>query len=328
MIGITTTIPLEIPLAAGLQVADLNNLFMSHQTPLALVEEAETAGFPRNTCGWIKGIYSAIKENGIRRVIAVTEGDCSNTKALMEVLESEGIETIPFAYPFSRKAPVLEAQLRQLAATLGTTLEAAEEVKTRLDKLRRKLAEIDRLTWEENRVNGAENHLFLLNSSDMKGDVAAFEQEIDAFLDEARNRAPDEKEIRLAFLGVPPIFTDIYDVIESLNARVVFNEIQRQFAMLSFAPNLVEQYRIYTYPYSIALRLEDIRREIARRRIDGVLHYVQSFCFRQIEDLLVRKNIDLPILTLEGDQPGALDARSRIRLESFITMVRARRKKA
>jgi benzoyl-CoA reductase/2-hydroxyglutaryl-CoA dehydratase subunit BcrC/BadD/HgdB len=327
MIGITTTVPLEIPLAAGLQVVDLNNVFVTHKTPLTMVEDAETAGFPRNTCSWIKGIYSAIREKGIRRVIAVTEGDCSNTKALMEVLESEGIETIPFAYPLSRKAPVLEAQLRQLAETLGTTLEAAEKVKIRLDKLRTKLAEIDRLTWEENRVNGVENHLFLVNASDMKGDVAAFEQEIDAFLNEAHNRAPDEKEIRLAFIGVPPIFTDIYESIENLGARVVFNEIQRQFAMLSLAPTLVEQYRIYTYPYSIALRLEDIRREIARRRIDGVLHYVQSFCFRQIEDMVVRKNIDLPILTLEGDQPGALDARSRIRLESFIAMLRARRKK-
>ena len=327
MIGITTTVPLEIPLAAGFQVADLNNLFITHKTPLMMVEDAETAGFPRNTCGWIKGIYSAIKENNIRRVIAVTEGDCSNTKALMEVLESEGIETTPFAYPLSRKAPVLEAQLRQLAETLGTTLEAAEKVKIRLDRLRKKLAEIDRLTWEENRVNGAENHLFLVNSSDMKGNATAFEREIDDFLDKARNRAPDEKEIRLAFIGVPPIFTDLYESIENLGARVVFNEIQRQFAMLSFAPTLVEQYRIYTYPYSIAVRLEDIRREIARRRIDGVLHYVQSFCFRQIEDMVVRKNIDLPILTLEGDQPGALDARSRIRLESFIVMLRARRKK-
>ena len=36
MIGITTTVPLEIPLAAGLQVVDLNNVFITHKTPLMI----------------------------------------------------------------------------------------------------------------------------------------------------------------------------------------------------------------------------------------------------------------------------------------------------
>jgi benzoyl-CoA reductase/2-hydroxyglutaryl-CoA dehydratase subunit BcrC/BadD/HgdB len=58
--------------------------------------------------------------------------------------------------------------------------------------------------------------------------------------------------------------------------------------------------------------------------VDGIIHYVQSFCFRQIEDLIVRKRFKLPILTLEGDRPGPLDARTRIRIEGFVEMIRAR----
>jgi benzoyl-CoA reductase/2-hydroxyglutaryl-CoA dehydratase subunit BcrC/BadD/HgdB len=52
---------------------------------------------------------------------------------------------------------------------------------------------------------------------------------------------------------------------------------------------------------------------------------VQAFCFRQIEDLIVRKRLKMPILTLEGDRPGPLDARTRIRLEGFIEMLKARK---
>jgi hypothetical protein len=37
------------------------------------------------------------------------------------------------------------------------------------------------------------------------------------------------------------------------------------------AANLTEQYLRYTYPYSFFERLADIRREVARRRVRGVV---------------------------------------------------------
>ena len=64
--------------------------------------------------------------------------------------------------------------------------------------------------------------------------------------------------------------------------------------------------------------------EVKRRRIDGIVHYVQSFCFRHIQDRLVRERLRMPILTLEVDRPGPLDARSRTRVEAFLEMLRPR----
>jgi benzoyl-CoA reductase/2-hydroxyglutaryl-CoA dehydratase subunit BcrC/BadD/HgdB len=119
-------------------------------------------------------------------------------------------------------------------------------------------------------------------------------------------------------MGVPPIFTDFYPFIESKNARVIYNETQRQFAMPDPGENLLEQYRNYTYPYDIFYRINDIKREAEKRNLRGIIHYVQSFCFRQIEDIILRKMIDLPVLTLEGDLPGPLDGRTKTRIESFI----------
>ncbi len=106
---------------------------------------------------------------------------------------------------------------------------------------------------------------------------------------------------------------------------MVFNEIQRQFSMPYESSDIVEQYLRYTYPYSIFCRLADIKAEIARRRIDGLIHYVQSFCFRQIQDIILRQEIKIPILTIEGDRPAPLDARTRLRLESFVEMLRGLR---
>jgi benzoyl-CoA reductase/2-hydroxyglutaryl-CoA dehydratase subunit BcrC/BadD/HgdB len=325
MVGFTTTIPLEVLIAAGRRPADLNNLFITAPDPQGLIEEAEVAGFPRNICGWIKGLYGVTLRHGIGEVVAVTEGDCSNTQALMEVLTLHGVRTVPFAYPYDRSPATLAHEIDKLARHFGAAPEQVAAAKARLDRVRRLVHEVDRLTWQENRASGAENHYFQVCTSDMNGDVDAFEAEVASFLEQARRRAPFREELRLAYIGVPPIFTDLYPTAEELGARVVFNETQRQFTMPYAVDSLVEQYRRYTYPYDIFTRLDDIETECARRRVDGVIHYVQAFCFRQIEDLIVRKRLKLPVLTLEGDRPGPLDARTRIRLEGFVEMLKGRK---
>ena len=94
------------------------------------------------------------------------------------------------------------------------------------------------------------------------------------------------------------------------------------------ATSLLDQYLRYTYPYDIFTRIDDIQGEADKRRIDGLIHYVQSFCFRQIEDTLFEKILKLPSLTIEGDQPAPLDSRNRMKIEVFVEMLRSRKNKS
>ena len=157
----------------------------------------------------------------------------------------------------------------------------------------------------------------------MKGDPQGSGREVDRFIKQAGERRPLDHDLRLAYIGIPPICRGIYEFVEAQGALVVFNELQRQFSMPYGCEDMVDQYRRYTYPYHIRFRLQDIRAELARRHIDGVIHYVQAFCFRQIEDLIVRKELHLPVLTLEGNRPGRIDLRSQVRLEAFLDMLRS-----
>jgi benzoyl-CoA reductase/2-hydroxyglutaryl-CoA dehydratase subunit BcrC/BadD/HgdB len=325
-IGLTATVPVEVLLAAGLTPLDLNNVFITSPEPKTLVAEAEHRGFPLNSCAWIKGIYATARRLGVRRVIGVAQGDCSNTHALMEVLESEGVEVIDFNYPFPKDRAALAAAIDSLARRLGTTREAAERRRLRLAPVRAVLAEIDRLTWQEGRVTGEENHLWLIGSSDFGGDPAAYERDVGSFVEEARRRPERVGRHRIGYIGIPPICGGLYGFLEGLAAHVVFNEFQRQFSMPAPAADLVEQYLAYTYPYDVHGRIADIRRAVGERRLDGLVHYVQSFCFRHIQDRLLREALGVPILTLEFDRPAPLDGQSRTRLEAFIEMLEARRK--
>ncbi len=328
-IGITTTVPIEVIYAAGHVPVDLNNLFVARPDNRRMIEEAELVGFPRNFCAWIKGIYGAVRmADDISTVVAVTQGDCSNTHALMETLQMEGVDVIPFAYPFERDYELLQVQMDIFTRRLGVKWDVVIEAMRRLDRVRGKAREIDRLTWEEGLVSGLENHLYLVSCSDMEGDPDAFEDKLDGFLKKVKSRAGNgggfsnaDFMIRLGYLGVPPIAPELYHYLETLGARVVYNETQRQFSLPFDTEDLVEKYRLYSYPYSIFYRLEDIKREVKLRRVAGIIHYVQSFCFRQVEDIILRRSLDLPILTIEMDHSSGLDARVRLRLESFVSML-------
>lgn len=320
-IGITTTVPVEAIYAAGCVPVDLNNVFINSADPQALVARAENQGYPRNACGWIKGIYSTALQEGFDTVVAVIEGDCSQTQAMVETLEMSGVQIIPFAFPYGRDRDVLRLQIDKLIGRLQTTWDETLAWKARLDTIRRKVRTLDQLTWRRGTVTSFENHYYQVSCSDLNRDPDAFEREVEAVLARAE-QAPEQKgRLRLGYIGIPPIFTDFYEYLESLGVRVVFNEVQRQFAMPYDTDDLVEQYALYTYPYDIFHRLADIKKEVERRRISGLIHYTQSFCFRQIQDLIVRKHIDLPVLTLEGDTPMKLDARTKVRIESFVEML-------
>jgi benzoyl-CoA reductase/2-hydroxyglutaryl-CoA dehydratase subunit BcrC/BadD/HgdB len=234
------------------------------------------------------------------------------------------VEVIEFNYPFPPDAAALDAAIDALARRLGTTRAAAEDVRERLRPLRRTLARIDRLTWQEGRVTGHENHLWLIGASDFGGDPDAYARDAAAFLEEARARPPRTFTHRLGLVGIPPIASGLHEFLERLGAGVVFNEFQRQFSMPGDSPDLVAQYLAYTYPYGIDGRVDDIRRAVAERRLDGLVHYVQSFCFRHIQDRLLRERLDMPMLTLEFDRPAPVDGQSRTRMEAFVEMLGAR----
>lgn len=326
-LGFTTSIPVEAVLAAGFQPVDLNNRFITDPDPAGLVREAEELGLSRTLCAWIKGIYAwALAHPEVETIVAVTQGDCSNTHALMELLTVAGRRVIPFDFPHGRNREKLVLEMEVLARALGADMARAENVRQELLPLRQDLARLDEMTWQTGQVTGAENNRWLVSASDFNGDPARFHAELREFLAEARTRPEKQGKVRLGLLGVPPIMSDLHQVLWELGGAVVYNEVPRQFAMPPLpqdqTDSLTDQYLRYTYPYDVFGRIADIGQEMKKRRLDGLVHYTQSFCFRQMQDLILREQLRVPMLTLEGDRVGPLDSRTRMRLEAFVDVLR------
>ena len=330
----TTTIPVEVILASGYIPLDLNNIFVTADSPSLLVEKAEFSGFAGSSCAWIKGLYSVLvspelnKDFGV--FIAVTEGDCSNAKVLEQIVAMEtGIRTFIFNFPYQRDIAKMRSEIERFADFLGTDYKSCVKVWENLKNLRKKLKIIDETSYlYPGSVTGEENHLFLVSSSDFCGDPVEYERKVDDFIEELSHRKhfADNSRKKIAYLGVPPI-VPIHSFLESRHATVIFNEFQREFAMLDEYSSIEEQYINYTYPYSAAFRFEKAIAEIEKRKPDGIIHYVQSFCHRQLEDIILRQllkkhGLNIPLLTLEFDKPAdKIDARVATRIEAFLETI-------
>ena len=316
-IGITTTVPIEPFLSSGNEVVDLNNLFIHADDPASVVEEAQVVGYPRNICTWIKGLYTKSLE--MDGVVGVVQGDCSNTESLLDTLRLQNVSVHPFSYPSERDRELLVGEIGSLCSYLGTTIDEAAEQAERVERLRGSARQVDELRWKELSVSAEDSHSCQLSTSDFDSDPIKWEEWVNGIIANAGNGGDDGP--RLALIGVPPIISDLISTIEGLEGRLVFFETQRQFTMPFPDEDWIGRYLNYTYPYSIQGRIEDVKEQVKLRKVEGIIHYAQSFCHRQIDDIMFRDAIDLPFLTVEGNLPGPVDERTRIRLEAFLDVL-------
>ncbi|WP_291633563.1 2-hydroxyacyl-CoA dehydratase [Clostridium sp.] len=322
-IGLTTTVPVEVLIAAGYTPIDLNNVFITSKDYMKYIDIAERDGFPKSLCTWTKGIYGACLSNHITEIVGVVEGDCSNTKALIDVLKLKGIKVYPFSFPHSHLAEDVEHEINKFMNAFNVTIDEVELVRKRLNETRALVREIDELTYIHNKVTGFENHLYHVSTSDFNGDIDAFETELKKVIYDMKNRKPVIRKLRLGYIGVPPMTSDIYGFVEKFNANFVYNEVQREFAFprVESALNIFEQYYDYTYPYDSEFRINELQKQIDERKLDGIIHYTQAFCYRAVEHIVLKEKLDIPILNIEGDKLNSLDARTKLRLEAFLDML-------
>ncbi len=64
-----------------------------------------------------------------------------------------------------------------------------------------------------------------------------------------------------------------------------------------------------------------MKKQIEERNIDAIIHYTQAFCHRAVEDIVLKEELNIPMLNIEGDKLNTLDARTKLRLEAFLDML-------
>lgn len=325
-IAFTTTIPQEYIWACGAVPVDLNNLFITNN-PLNYIKLGEKHGVTRNTCSWIKGLMGVIAEQNkdIEYLIAVTEGDCSNNHGLMNLCRYyfPKLKTISFSYPASRDSIKLEYELKSFGNILGVTFEQAMDFKIKLDEVREKIILLDELFYTKKNICVSDFQKLMVSSSDFGSNVLEYQEKAKEMIKVALQKDSIKNKVTIGYVGVPTIISDLFLYLEEeLDVKIGYFEVENDFAMLNKSKDLVDQYIRFNYPYDLLTRINKIKKEIKQRNLKGIIHYSQSFCHRQLDDVIIRESLDVPVLTIEGDAPGELDMRTKIRIECFVERLR------
>jgi benzoyl-CoA reductase/2-hydroxyglutaryl-CoA dehydratase subunit BcrC/BadD/HgdB len=305
-VGITALVPPELIFACGKKPIDINNFVPN------------SAFQPQSKlCAWTAVWRDLIlrKELSPDYLVVVAGGDCHNALVDGQKVEMGGLKTFYFFYPFEEDENYLKGQLEGLSSFLGGEVE--NEMFEKVNSLKKQGLELDKKRIA-GKVPADKAFRILVSASDLMGDIDLFEKN----LNELQDENVDYKS-RVALLGVPPIYHDFHEVLASLGFHVVYDELPYEFVRISGRNinELARNYCNYTFARKLDFRLNFIERELAKRKIDGVIHYTQYACHHLLEDEILRKRLLYPFLTIQGDLPGRTSEQVKMRLEAFSEML-------
>jgi hypothetical protein len=305
-VGITALIPPELVYACRHRPMDVNNL-----VPTSSIS-------PRSKlCAWTAIWRDEIikEQTDIDLFVVVAGGDCHNALVDGQKVALSGVPTHYFFYPFDRDPDYMATQLKGLADFLGGIKD--KEVFRRISGAKEKGLALDQLRVDD-RARASDVFSALISFSDLQGDPAAFEEVLETI-----PRTDVEYSSRVALIGVPPIYPDFHEVAESFGLHVVYDELPYEFVRLggNDMQAIAGSYRNYSFSGTIMDRIELIRHELDRRRVDGVIHYTQFACHHTLEDEIFRAHLDYPVLTVQGDLPRPSPEQLKLRLEAFSEML-------
>jgi len=103
----------------------------------------------------------------------------------------------------------------------------------------------------------------------------------------------------------------------------VFDELPYEFIRHAGCDikEIARDYCDYTFARPLDFRIDFLRSELEKRKVDGVIHYTQFACHHMLEDEVLRSELDYPVLTIQGDLPGNTPQQIKLRLEAFMEML-------
>ncbi len=305
-IGITALVPPELIFSCGVAPFDVNNVIPASRK------------YPGNKlCAWT-AIWKEMlvkKEIEVDSLVVVAGGDCHNALVDGQKAAMSGIPTHFFFYPFDGDPEYLGSQLQRLSLFLGG-IKSPEKFKE-IGELKKQGQLLDKKRCS-GKLLSSEAFRILISFSDLAGDLAGFSRIISDLQEkdiEVRNR--------VALIGVPPIFHDFHETAQSLDLQIVFDELPYEFIRHggSNIQEIAANYCGYTFARPLEFRIDFLKKELKRRRVDGVIHYTQFACHHMLEDEVLREKLDYPMLTIQGDLPGNTPQQVKLRLEAFREML-------
>jgi hypothetical protein len=303
MRNVGTTLPLPRTLlgnAQGMRVNVLRSHLHLSRSPHLYEEQGERVLRVRNTPPSVKGAVGFAQLKGLRDLLMPTVGDLVDFKAAFSCLAPHSrLWTLPvFPGNTEQTREHLEPVLRRLVEPATQSQQGA--VDTRM--LSRLLEDLC-VRQRDGCFSSVEWHSHLLSCVDGR----------DAAVPQADERVVPRG--RVAVMGYLAGLPDLYELVEYLGGRVVYDEWAEAAASLVLAED--PYHGIAHAPFVLGLEARIRLLQELDDRLDAVIFVSEPFSALAVEETWFRNVIKLPLLSLECSRLGLMDSGQQLRLENF-----------
>ncbi len=303
-VATTLPVPRRLALRHGVRPVVLRAELHAAAEARVYEERGERVLGLRNAPPSVKGAVGLVELRGIPAVLCATAGDIVDFSAALSCLEP-GCSVVPLSVVPSDVSLTSAGVDAAMASAGGPAREDSA-----LDVVAPRLAELQRRQAQGAFPSG-EWHRFLLDL--VRGTLPPLPVADESGADKTR----------VAVMGHLAGFPDLPLMLESLGARVVYDEWLQLAAELVLAAEPARA--LAESPLCIGFGARSRRLHEILDDVDAVILVTEPFCSLAMEEVWLRDAVRRPLLVLESESLAFLDATRRLRLENFASMAFRRR---
>ncbi len=316
-IGYIPPMPMEVFAASPHDAENLWTTFALTADRTGWLETARLVGFKDSTSVWARCLYAIAQEREIRSLWYPEPGTPQEVRAVLESLGEQGVVCRPFHFPLLRSTERLQEAMDGLCRELEVD---ARRLKATLDQwthVRVALRRFDALQHKNGAFTSSAYVQALARAMNPGKDIEGHRREVERQILEFEG-SRQGRWVKVGFIGVTPYRPDLYRALEELGAVVVYDEWGIENNPQGAAHDLVAHYHQTSIPYGLKRRQERLLKEIAERRLRGLILGVECLCHNIREEGFFRSTLPVPVLTFDNCRGDALAPAEEESLRRFL----------
>ncbi|MCI4397749.1 MAG: 2-hydroxyacyl-CoA dehydratase [Acidobacteria bacterium] len=316
-IGYIPPIPAEIFAASPHEAQNLWSHFALATNREEWLATARMAGLSDSAPFWARSLYAIAIENELEEVWYPDPGVPQEVRAALSLLQGQGIRIRPFHFPILRNIERLQGALDDLCRDLDVDQRALKSSLEQWSHVRVALRRFDALQYKNGAFPSLAYTRTLAKAMNPGKDIEGHRRELERQILEFEG-SRQGRWTKIGFIGLTPYRSGLYKLLDEMNAIVVYDEWGLENNPQGPARDLVSHYHQSSLPYGLKRRQERILKEIAERRLRGLILGVECLCHNIREQGFFRSTLPLPVFTFDNCSGDGLRPTEEANLRRFM----------
>lgn len=321
-VGYIPPMPVEVFAASPHEAENLWSAFVLAPDRAPWLETARLAGLRENTSTWSRCLYALAREREVQVIYHPEPGVPQEVRAVLKRLGDQGVSIRPFHFPLLRSTERLQEALEALCRELEVEPRVLKSALDQWSHVRVALRRFDALQHKNGAFPSQAYVGALARAMNPGKDIEGHRREVERQILEFEG-VRQGRWSRIGFIGMTPYRADLFRVLDEAGALIVYDEWGLENNPQGAAHDLVTHYHQSSLPYGLKRREERILREIAERRLRGLILGVECLCQSIREEGFFRSTLPVPVFTFDNCKGDRLTTSEEEPLRRFLTELAA-----